>query len=312
MSKYLLLIDDKEEFKDDFLTVAQRHGYGLAWGRSFEDLSFKLPTLHLSITVIILDIKCLMSNDQEIERADFIGSALNFLNREYPDVPRLILTGDEKALESVRYIHQNDEDIYKKEPEELTRLFAKLEEYNHNHDMRVLNFKEREIIGIIQNGEGKHLEYKSSIQYCVKSKSENKDLRYEVFKNIAAFANSDGGEILLGVDDNKNIIGLENTDYLTFSSDDKQDALRLLIDGLVESNFGNNFQEVLSDMQFYNYKGTTVCRIVVKGRHSSPTYLRKKPKNNKHYEAFYVRGQGSARELATHEIDEYIKSHWNL
>lgn len=310
MSRNLLLIDDKEEFKNDFKSIAQRKGYGIAWGKSYDDLVEKLPKIHLEITAIILDIKCLMSNDQEIERADFIGSALNYLNREFPDIPRMILTGDEKALETVTYIHQNDEDIYKKEPEELDRLFLKLDEHNLNYPNRILTFKEKEILGIIQNDEGKHLEYKSSVQYCVKNQVKNKGLQFEILKNLAAFANTDGGEIIIGVSDEKQIIGLEKTDYLTLKDGNKIDHFRLMFDDLIQNSFGNNFQKILEDFKFYNYKGNTVCRVIVKGMHDKPTYLRKIPKTGHPYEAFFVRGQASVREIIEGEKEKYIETHW--
>ncbi|MFH6956693.1 helix-turn-helix domain-containing protein [Flavobacterium aquidurense] len=311
MSKNLLLIDDKEEFKIDFKSTAQRKGYGIAWGKSYEDLVEKLPKIHLEITAIILDIKCLMTNDQEIERADFIGSALNFLNREFPDIPRMILTGDEKALETVTYIHQNDEDIYKKEPQELDRLFLKLDEHNLNHANRILTFREKEILGIIQNDEGKHLEYKSSVQYCVKNQIKNKELQFEILKNLAAFANSEGGELLIGVDDEKNIIGLEHADFLTLKNDNKRDAFRLMFDDLIQSNFGNDYQMVLADFQFYQIKEKTVCRIIVKQKHGVPVFFKKIGKTGEKYDSFYIRAQASARELKGDDQIKYIESHWN-
>lgn len=310
VNKYILLIDDKEDFKNDFKTIAQRNNYGLAWGKSHEDLVEKLPQIHLEITAVILDVKCLMTNDQEIERADFIGSALSYLNRKFPDIPRMILTGDEKALESIIYLHQNNEDIYKKEPEELKRLFTKLEDHHLNYPQRILTFKEKEIIEIIKNGEGKHLEYKSSVQYCVRNQVVNKELQFEVLKNLAAFANTEGGEILIGVDDDKNIIGLENTDYLTLKDGNKIDHFRLMFDELIQNNFGNNFHKKLEDFKFYNYKGNTVCRIIVKGKDDKPVYIKKSPKKGQSYEAFFIRGQASARELKGEEKEKYIESHW--
>ena len=311
MSKNILLIDDKEEFKNDFKTIAQRNGFGLAWGKSHEELVAKLPDLHSKVTAIILDIKCLMTNDQEIEREDFIGSALAYLNREYPEIPRMILTGDDKALDSLKmFFNPDTEDIYKKEPKELDRLFVKLEEHFANHPQRILNNHQKEILKIIEHGEGKHLEYKSSIQFCVNSQTENKDLRFETFKNLAAFANSEGGELLIGVADNKNIIGLENTDFSTLKESNKEDGYRLLIDSLIENKFGNSFQKNLPDLKFYKIDSKTICRIIVNGKHHSPVLIKKKPKTGSEYEAFFIRSQASARELKGEEKEKYIESHW--
>ncbi|VXC34375.1 putative DNA-binding domain-containing protein [Flavobacterium sp. 9AF] len=313
MSKSILLIDDKEEFKDDFKSTAQRKGYSLAWGKSFEDLVNKLPDLHLNITAIILDIKCLLKNDQEIEKEDFIGTALNYLNRNFPALPRMILTGDEKALENIKLFYNTDtEDVYKKEPKELDRLFKKLEEHYSNYPSRILTYDENEIKELIKKGESKKLEFKSSIQFCVREQIVNKDLRFESFKNLAAFANSDGGEILIGVEDNTNIIGLENTDYNTLKEPNKQDSFRLLLDSLVESYFGNSFQKNLENLKFYSIEDKTICRITVKGKNHSPIFIKKRDKSGKNYEAFFIRSQASARELKGAEKDIYIKAHWEI
>ena len=310
MSRNILLIDDKEDFKVDFQGIAQRKDFAVAWGRSHEELVEKLPEMHLIVAAIILDIKCLMSNEQEIERPDFIGSALTYLDREFPDIPRMILTGDEKALEMVQSIHQNDEDIYKKEPEELERLFVKLEEHVKNHPQRILTYQEKEIIDIIASGEGKHLEYKSSLQYCTKTKKENRELRFEVLKNIAAFANTNGGDLLIGVDDNQNILGLESTDFLTLKDGNKIDLYRLMFDDLIQTSFGNDFHKNLEDFRFYDCKGKSVCRIAIKGKNHNPVYIKKTSKDSTSYGAFFIRAQASARELKGDELAAYLQANW--
>ncbi|MBF4516374.1 putative DNA binding domain-containing protein [Flavobacterium sp. ANB] len=310
MSKSILLIDDKEEFKDTFKIIAQNKGFRIAWGKSFEDLKEILPELHLEIVAVILDIKCLMTNDQKIEKEDFIGSALTLLNQEYPDLPKVILTGDEKALDGIKmFFNTKTVEVYKKESKEIDRLFLKLEHYSNNHSQRILSYEEKEILKIIKNGEGKHLEYKSSIQFCMNAQTENRDLRFDVLKNLAAFANSEGGQLLIGVDDSQNIIGLENGDFNTLKEGNKIDHFRLLIDNLVESKFGNAFQKNLPDIKFYIVEGKTVCSIIVKGKHHTPVYLRKRPKNGAEYNAFYIRSQASARELKDEELSKYIISH---
>jgi len=312
MSRNILLIDDKEEFKDTFKIISQDKGFRIAWGKSYEDLRKILPDLHLDIVAVVLDIKCLMTNDQKIEKEDFIGSALTLLNQEYPELPKVILTGDEKALDGIKmFFNTETVEVYKKEPKEIDKLFLKLEEYHENHSQRILNFEEKEILNIIQNEEGKHLEYKSSIQFCLKNQIENKELRFEVLKNLAAFANSEGGQLIIGIEDNKNIIGLENADFKTFKGGNKKDDFRLLIDNLIENKFGNAFQKNLPDIKFYYIEEKTICRIIVSGRHHNPVYLIKKQlKEGKEYKAFFIRSQASVRELKNEELSSYITSHW--
>jgi CheY-like chemotaxis protein len=311
MSKSILLIDDQESFKEDFKMMAQAKGYNIAWGRSLSDLVEKLTDLNLKIVAVVLDIKCLIDNEQKIEREDFIGEALTYLNRSYPDLPRAILTGDELALDGLkRFFRSENEDIYKKEPVDIENLFNRLDEHSKDHQNRILSQNEKELKELLSKNEGKHLEFKSSLQYCTKENTVNLDLRFEVIKNISAFANSDGGEILIGVENNKNVIGLESTDYLTLKEDDKEDGFRLLIDRLIEDTFGNAFQKNLPDLKFYKTKDKTVCKIQV-NKHYEPVFIYRKNKKGESHKAFFIRRQASTAELRDEEISKYISGHWN-
>ena len=69
---------------------------------------------------------------------------------------------------------------------------------------------------LIAQGESNTLEFKSTLRYCLRQKSPQKYVEHAVMKTIAAYLNSEGGVLLIGVDDNGIILGLEN-DFATFS-----------------------------------------------------------------------------------------------
>lgn len=64
-----------------------------------------------------------------------------------------------------------------------------------------------EIIGADESGE---LEFKSTFQWDMREGKQNKALQKQVLKTLAAFMNSDGGTLVIGVTDDKEIIGLEH------------------------------------------------------------------------------------------------------
>lgn len=64
------------------------------------------------------------------------------------------------------------------------------------------------ILHLANKNEHKNLEFKSSFIYDVKKRCKNKSLKKECTKTIAAFLNSDGGTLLVGVEDDGNIIGV--------------------------------------------------------------------------------------------------------
>jgi len=308
MSKSLLLIDDKEDFKESFQTLSQQKGYKLAWGKSLEDLKEIIPSLHRKITAVVLDIKCLLDNRQPIEREDFILKALLFLDSEYKNLPRVILTGDEHALDFSRF--SGDETVFKKDPEDIEKLFQKIEEFQQKHEQRVRTDDEIELYKIIDQTENNKLEFKSSLQYCIKKNKENKDLRFEVLKTLAAFANTDGGILLIGVEDNREIYGLENGDFKTIEQSNPYDAYKLLLDSLIGSNFGNAFHNILEPVKFHTIQDKTICKIIVKSKYIEPIYITKRIPNKRPYKAFFIRAQASSRELNNVEQDKYIKMNW--
>ena len=59
-------------------------GISAATVRSFEGLQKEMPKLHHKIAVVILDIKCLISDNQEVENEDFILTAITYLEQNYP------------------------------------------------------------------------------------------------------------------------------------------------------------------------------------------------------------------------------------
>ena len=79
-----------------------------------------------------------------------------------------------------------------------------------------------DLIEMIEAGENSEVEFKTTLRYDVKQKITNKKLEEVILKTIAAFSNASGGTLIIGVDDEMNIIGLEN-DYRTLNSGTKDE-----------------------------------------------------------------------------------------
>jgi hypothetical protein len=151
----ILLIDDRIDFIEAFTADCAAKGFALYSKRSLEGLKELMPAIHHKISCVVLDIKCLHTEDQEIEDPSFLQSALTYLDQNFPKFPRLILTGDDKEYDQIKKYFV-DEDIYLKTPVDKDRLFTKIRFYVDNSDelrIRRLNpepfeaFKE----GIIQD-----------------------------------------------------------------------------------------------------------------------------------------------------------------
>jgi predicted HTH transcriptional regulator len=76
----------------------------------------------------------------------------------------------------------------------------------------------RFVIDSISHGENKNREFKETFQKDVNLSKKSKDISLSVVKTIAAFANTDGGDLFVGVSDDMKIKGIENDFY---TNDDK-------------------------------------------------------------------------------------------
>ena len=76
------------------------------------------------------------------------------------------------------------------------------------------------IVDTIALGEGPTIEFKSSLQWDLYQNQKNADLCQPVLKTMVAFMNSDGGTLLIGVEDSGEIFGLEKDIEITRNSED--------------------------------------------------------------------------------------------
>lgn len=160
---------------------------------------------------------------------------------------------------------------------------------------------------LIAQGESKTLEFKSSLRYDMEKKGvPAKTIEHSTFKNIAAFLNSEGGTLLIGVNDEGIIVGLEETDFSTFSGKNKKDEFLKHFDNLVQEYFGNDFTRKFN-VDFVEVEGKTLCAIEIKERAVKPVALHNKEKGR---EEFYVRRFASAKDLTLFESLNYIQEHW--
>ena len=86
--------------------------------------------------------------------------------------------------------------------------------------------QEKSVEELIGLGESATLEFKSTIQWDVVQGQINKALRKQILKTIAAFLNSSGGTLLIGVEDDGNIYGIEED--LRYSKNSTDRYLNLL------------------------------------------------------------------------------------
>jgi hypothetical protein len=154
----------------------------------------------------------------------------------------------------------------------------------------------------IAAGESTGLEFKSSARWDFKENRINKVLEQVILKTVAAFLNTDGGTLLIGVDDGGKVVGLEH-DYRTLGKKQNRDGYENWLTTLLLEEFGKD-SAPLVEIRFYEPEGKDVCRVSSK---PSPKPVYVKEGNAEH---LYIRAGNSTRQLTTREAVDYCKRRW--
>lgn len=171
-----------------------------------------------------------------------------------------------------------------------------------------IELKNREVIEdpelkeLILIGENEKLELKSTLRYDLRENKVNKKLEFVIAKTVSAFLNSDGGILIIGVDNDSNALGLEK-DIETLSKKDI-DGFELHLRNIIKKHLGSNFEKYLK-VTFPTIDENTICKVQI-FKSGKPVFATFEGKEN-----FYVRNGNSSIPKNRAEQSEYEKLHWN-
>lgn len=149
--------------------------------------------------------------------------------------------------------------------------------------------------------EHERLEFKSSLRFDYKSGQVNRDLEKAALKTVAAFLNTRGGQLVIGVNDRREPLGLIS-DYRTLRRPDS-DGFENHFTQVFNAAIGPEFRHLVK-LWFPPARGATLCVVQV-APSSRPVYL--KLDDNEH---FYVRTGNVTTPLKMSEVEAYRKSRW--
>lgn len=153
----------------------------------------------------------------------------------------------------------------------------------------------------ITGGESHNLEFKSSMRWNYKTEQVDKTLEKVIARTVAAFANSEGGRLIVGVNDQKEVLGVEK-DMETLA-DGSKDKYELAFTNVITNYLGKEIRPHLV-AEFVQLKRKTVMTVDVP-KFVTPVYLTDGDKAE-----FHVRSGNASHELNVREANEYISSHW--
>ena len=157
------------------------------------------------------------------------------------------------------------------------------------------NRQREDILRLIRDGESERLEFKSTLRTNLETGETDKRMEKAVLKTIVAFLNTDGGNLLIGVDDDGEVIG---ADLQSFENKDK---MGLHLTNLISSKIGNSFLPYIS-FNLVDFDDKVVIRVKC-----DPCPLPVFYKDGK-TEIFFVRSGPRTEELTGTTLLGYVKN----
>jgi predicted HTH transcriptional regulator len=158
---------------------------------------------------------------------------------------------------------------------------------------------------LISNGENEKVEFKSSLLWDYKNNNVNKSLGMVIAKSIVCFLNSrNGGTLLIGVADDKSILGLENDFKNSHLRKGDEDGFQLKITEIIDKYVGKLWHPYIHT-RFEKALDKTVCIIEIEKSHM-PMYFNNEGKNE-----FYTRTGNSCQQLDAKDSIEWIRTNWS-
>lgn len=161
----------------------------------------------------------------------------------------------------------------------------------------------RSIVDLITLGESATLEYKSSYSWDLQHDKENKYLNKMVIKSVAAFLNSEGGILIIGVEDDGAIFGLEKDFRLLgkkFTLAQQRDRFELQLMQDISNQIGPVFSRFIK-VDFKQVEEKTICVVDVK-KSAEPAFA--------YLSDFYIRIGTMTKSLSIEDATRYIRMNW--
>jgi Schlafen, AlbA_2 len=165
-------------------------------------------------------------------------------------------------------------------------------------------FKERdslkEIYELIEKGESEKLEFKETLRYNIHTNEFDRKIEHSSLKTITAFLNSNGGKLIIGLKDNKEISGIENDKF------ENTDKFLLHLTNIIKQKIGKKHLHLIKTETF-EIKGAlkdinkTIVLVECK-KSSSPIFLR----NPQNQEEFYIRTGPATTQINGSEMIDFI------
>lgn len=181
--------------------------------------------------------------------------------------------------------------------QEFMRFKALLNEIEMRHtvgDDDVLNLKY--LAKLIGNRENERVEFKARLRHDLKTNSVNKELQLKIARSVAGMMNRHGGVLLIGVQDNGEMAGVD--DEVLLLAKPTLDRFQLELTDVLEEHLGKaNLESVR--VRFIKSNDRHICVIDIQ-ESRVPVYVKMAGQSE-----FWLRTGNKTRQLDAREAQEY-------
>jgi DNA-binding response OmpR family regulator len=229
---------------------------------------------------VVIFLTALQSTEEKVRGLSM--GAMDFITKPFD--PEEIIARVSLQLDN----HQKYQELRKQNRQLADELATSLESGSRDGNTNVDRIK-----SLISSGESSRVEFKSTLRWNLKTDRSEKVIEKAWLKSLAAFLNSDGGVLLVGVEDNGDIMGIEADSF------DNEDKYLLHVNNRIQQHIG------LEHAGFIGYQLVAVDNrkvLLIECQPSpSPVFLRISKE-----EEFYIRVGPGSRRLSTSEVVAYV------
>ncbi len=290
----ILVVDDLPDVRATVSGLLLDVGYEVKSASCINEALHLLKSDHYNVA--ILDIRL---DDTDEDNKDGL-LLMHEIKKHHPKTTTIILTGyaDVKMVREALQPDRNGNSpafgfLEKTELDQLGEYVNRAVAHTANNGGLSTN-------ELISQGENELVEFKSSIRWDYRTRSEDKSIKLVIAKAIVGFLNSKGGKLLIGVADNGMVVGIEK-DLETFPKR-SQDEFQLSLTDIISNYIG---VEHLSKIhpRFESINNKLICAVSIE---KSPIPVFLKGDDNK----LWVRAGNSTRYLGVKAAMNYIDSNW--
>jgi hypothetical protein len=158
---------------------------------------------------------------------------------------------------------------------------------------------------LVKLDESATLEFKSTLRVCINSRKTEKFVEQSILKSVAALANSSGGQLVIGVNDEGAVLGLD-LDYGSLPRQNR-DGFEQYLSTMMLNAFGEAFAANNLSFVFHTVENRDICVIHVR-RSSLLQFVEQVSASGIKSQKLYARIGNSSREIPPEKIQNFVST----